>query len=313
MFPKGRSSKKRRYAGKYKNKEYTGALTMWMIAAFGSALFAGLTAILAKSGIKNTDSNVATALRTIVVLIFSWLMVFVAGSQNGITAIDNKTLLFLVLSGISTGASWLFYFKALQMGDVNKVTPIDKSSILLTMLMAFLFLGEQVTFLKVIAMVLIGAGTYMMIQKKENTPAVTKGKSWLFYALGSAVFASLTSILGKVGIEGIDSTLGTAVRTIVVLIMAWLVVFITGKQNTIKNIDKKSSIFLVLSGFATGGSWLCYYRALQEGPASVVVPIDKLSILVTIAFSYVVFKEKLNRKSVAGLILIVIGTFSLLL
>ena len=286
---------------------------MWIIAAFGSALFAGLTAILAKSGIKNTDSNVATALRTIVVLIFSWIMVFVAGSQAGITAIDNKTLLFLVLSGISTGASWLLYFKALQMGDVNKVTPIDKSSILLTMLMAFLFLGEQVTFLKVMAMILIGIGTYMMIQKKESTPTGTKGKSWLFYAFGSAVSASLTSILGKVGIEGVDSTLGTAVRTIVVLIMAWLVVFITGKQNTIKSIDKKSSIFLVLSGFATGGSWLCYYKALQEGPASAVVPIDKLSILVTVAFSYVVFKEKLNRKSVIGLVLIVIGTLSLLI
>jgi transporter family protein len=285
---------------------------MWIIAAFGSALFAGLTAILAKSGIKNTDSNVATALRTIVVLIFSWIMVLVAGSQTGITAIDNKTLLFLVLSGISTGASWLFYFKALQMGDVNKVTPIDKSSILLTMLMAFIFLGEQVTFLKVIAMVLIGTGTYMMIQKKESNATVTKDKVWLFYALGSAVFASLTSILGKVGIEGIDSTLGTAVRTIVVLIMAWFVVFITGKQSTIKNVDKKSGIFLVLSGFATGGSWLCYYKALQEGPASIVVPIDKLSILVTVAFSYVVFKEKLNRKSVIGLVLIVLGTLSLL-
>ena len=286
---------------------------MWIIAAFGSALFAGLTAILAKTGIKNTDSNVATALRTIVVLVFSWIMVFVAGSQTGISAIDNKTLLFLVLSGISTGASWLFYFKALQMGDVNKVTPIDKSGILLTMLMAFLFLGEPITFLKVMAMILIGTGTYLMIQKKEITPAGTKGKSWLFYALGSAVAASLTSILGKVGIEGIDSTLGTAIRTIVVLIMAWLVVFITGKQNTIKNIDKKSSIFLVLSGFATGGSWLCYYKALQEGPASAVVPIDKLSILVTVAFSYVVFKEKLNRKSVIGLVLIVIGTLSLLI
>lgn len=286
---------------------------MWIIAAFGSALFAGLTAILAKSGIKNTDSNVATALRTVVVLIFSWIMVFVAGSQTGITAIDNKTLLFLVLSGISTGASWLFYFKALQMGDVNKVTPIDKSSILLTMLMAFLFLGEQITFLKVMAMILIGTGTYMMIQKKEIAPNRKKGKSWLFYALGSAVSASLTTILGKVGIEGIDSTLGTAIRTIVVLIMAWLVVFITGKQNTIKSIDKKSSIFLILSGFATGGSWLCYYKALQEGPASAVVPIDKLSILVTITFSYLVFKEKLNRKSFIGLVLIVIGTLSLLI
>lgn len=286
---------------------------MWIIFSFGSALFAGLTAILAKGGIRNTDSTVATALRTIVVLIFSWIMVFVAGSQAAIVGIDNKTLLFLVLSGISTGASWLFYFKALQMGDVNKVTPIDKSSIIFTMLMAFLFLGERITLIKVIAMILIGIGTYMMIQKKESANTKNKSKSWLLYALGSAVFASLTSILGKIGIEGIDSTLGTAIRTIVVLIMAWLVVLVTGKQNKIKEIDKNSGLFLVLSGFATGGSWLCYYRALQEGPASVVVPIDKLSILVTVAFSYVAFKERLNKKSLIGLVLIVIGTFSLLL
>ncbi|NLZ80977.1 MAG: EamA family transporter [Clostridiales bacterium] len=286
---------------------------MWIIFAFASAIFAGLTAILAKSGIKNTDSNVATALRTIVVLIFSWVMVFVAGSQDMIRDIDSKTLLFLVLSGLSTGASWLCYFKALQIGDINKVTPIDKSSTILTMLLAFLFLGEKVTLIKILAMLLIGIGTYMMIQKKENSDSEKKNKSWLFLALGSAIFASLTSILGKVGIEGIDSTLGTAIRTIVVLIMAWVIVFITGKQNTIKRIDKRSLVFLVLSGFATGGSWLCYYRALQTGPASVVVPIDKLSILVTVVLSYIFFKEKLNKKSALGLALIVLGTLSLLI
>lgn len=278
---------------------------MWILFAFGSALFAGLTSILAKCGIKNTDSNVATALRTIVVLIFSWIIVFVAGSQSTISQISTKTLIFLILSGIATGASWLCYFKALQIGDVNKVTPIDKSSTILTMLMAFILLGEELTLIKCIAMILIGVGTYLMITKKENIVMEKKNNAWLLYALGSAFFASLTSILGKVGIENVDSTLGTAIRTIVVLIMAWIVVFVTKKQNTIKYIDKSSWIFLILSGLATGGSWLCYYRALQTGPASVVVPIDKLSILVTIAFSYIVFKEKLNKKSALGLFLIV--------
>lgn len=286
---------------------------MWILFAFGSALFAGLTSILAKCGIKNTDSNVATALRTIVVLIFSWIMVFVAGSQSTISQISTKTLLFLVLSGIATGASWLCYFKALQIGHVNKVTPIDKSSTILTMLMAFILLGEELTLIKCIAMILIGVGTYLMITKKENVVVEKKNNAWLLYALGSAFFASLTSILGKIGIENVDSTLGTAIRTIVVLIMAWIVVFVTKKQNTIKHINKNSWIFLILSGLATSGSWLCYYKALQTGPASVVVPIDKLSILVTIAFSYIVFKEKLNKKSALGLLLIVIGTLSLLI
>lgn len=285
---------------------------MWIVFAFASALFAGLTAILAKCGIKNTDSNVATALRTIVVLVFSWIMVFVAGAQSGIRDIPTKVLIFLILSGLSTGASWLCYFKALQLGNVNKVTPIDKSSTILTMLLAFIFLREEITWLKFAAMVLIGAGTYMMIQKKE-TEDKKEDKKWLIYALGSAVFASLTSILGKVGMQDINSNLGTAIRTVVVLIMAWIVVFVSKKQDTIKDIDKKSWIFLALSGFATGGSWLCYYRALQTGPASVVVPIDKLSILVTIGFSYIVFHEKLSLKSGVGLMLIVVGTLVLLI
>ena len=285
---------------------------MWIIFAFGSALFAGLTSILAKCGIKNTDSNVATALRTIIVLIFSWIMVFISKSQSTLYNINTKTLIFLILSGIATGASWLCYFKALQIGVVNKVTPIDKSSTILTMLMAFIFLGEEITFIKGISMILIGIGTYLMIIKKENVTVENKSNAWVMYALGSAIFASLPSILGKVGIENIDSTLGTAIRTIVVLIMAWIVVFVTKKQNTIRDIDKNSWIFLFLSGIATGGSWLCYYRALQMGPASIVVPIDKLSILVTIVFSYIVFKEKLNKKSALGLLLIVIGTLSLL-
>lgn len=285
---------------------------MWILYASCSALLAGLTAILAKCGVKNTDSNVATALRTIVVLVFSWIMVFVAGAQGEIPLLSGRTLLFLVLSGASTGASWLCYFKALQMGDVNKVTPIDKSSTVLTMILAFVFLGERFSGITFLAMIFIASGTYLMIQRQKVEHKVIKGKSWLFYAAGSAVFASLTSILGKIGIEHVNSNLGTAIRTVVVLIMAWLVVLITKRQNTIAEIDKKSWIFLGLSGVATGGSWLCYYRALQTGPASVVVPIDKLSILVTIAFSYFVLGEKLSVKSVTGLVFIVTGTLMLL-
>lgn len=285
---------------------------MWLLFAFGSALFAGLTAILAKCGIRNTDSNVATALRTGVVLIFSWIMVFVVGAQSGIRDISAKVMIFLILSGVSTGISWLCYFKALQIGNINKVTPIDKSSTIITMLLAFIFLREEITWLKFISMILIGIGTYLMIQKKE-TQEKAEDKKWLLYAAGSALFASLTSILGKIGIQDINSNLGTAIRTAVVLIMAWIVVFVTGKQDTVKDIDRKSWLFLILSGFATGGSWLCYYRALQTGPASIVVPIDKLSILVTIAFSYLVFHEKLSAKSGTGLLLIVAGTFALLL
>lgn len=285
---------------------------MWILFAFGSALFAGLTAILAKCGIRNTDSNVATALRTGVVLVFSWLMVFVVGAQSGIRDISAKVLIFLILSGLSTGISWLCYFKALQIGDINKVTPIDKSSTVITMLLAFIFLMEEITWLKFVSMILIGIGTYLMIQKKE-TKEKAEDKKWMLYAVGSAVFASLTSILGKIGIQDVNSKLGTAIRTAVVLVMAWIVVFVTGKQNTVNNIDRKSWLFLILSGFATGGSWLCYYRALQTGPASVVVPIDKLSILVTIAFSYIVFHEKLSLKSGTGLLLIVVGTLALLI
>ena len=237
---------------------------MWLLFAFGSAFFAGVTAILAKCGIKNIDSNVATAVRTVVVLLFSWLMVFVVGSQSGITEIAAWTLVFLVLSGLATGASWLCYFHALQIGDINKVTPVDKSSVVLTMLLAFIFLGEEISALKVVCMVLIGAGILLMIEKKKADVQTDKtgGLVWLLYAFGSAFFASLTSILGKVGIEGVESNLGTAIRTIVVLIMAWLVVAVTGKMSDVKKIDRTSWIFLILSGFATGGSWLCYYLSL---------------------------------------------------
>lgn len=287
---------------------------MWLLMAFSSALFAGLTSILAKCGIKKTDSNVATAVRTIVVLIFSWLMVFVVGAQSQIVEVSGRTWLFLVLSGVSTGASWLCYFRALQLGDINKVVPIDKSGTILTIILAFVFLHERVSPIKIICVVLIGAGTLMMIAKKEmsstegGTQAAGWKSAWLLYALLSAVFASLTSILGKVGMENINSNLGTAIRTGVVLMMAWVMVFVTGKQGQLKNIDRKELGFICLSGIATGGSWLCYYKALQDGPASVVVPIDKLSILVSIAFSYMVFHEKLSAKAFAGLVLIVAGT-----
>ena len=287
---------------------------MWIFYAFGSALFAGLTSILAKCGIRHTDSDVATAIRTIVVLVFSWIMVFVVGAQNGIAAVSGKTWLFLILSGFATGASWLCYFHALQAGDVNKVVPIDKSSTILTIVLAFLFLGEEVSALKIVCVILIGAGTFLMIQKKETEKSVgQEKKSWLLYACLSAGFASLTSILGKIGIEGLNSNLGTAIRTAVVLLMAWIMVFAKGKQKEIGRIDRRELGFICLSGLATGGSWLCYYKALQDGLASVVGPIDKLSILVTIAFSYLVFHEKLTKRAALGLVLIVAGTLLMIL
>lgn len=285
---------------------------MWIAFAFGSAFFAGVTSILAKIGIKNTDSTAATAVRTIIILFFSWIMVFVTGQFGGISDISGKTLTFLILSGLATGGSWLCYFKALRIGDVNKVTPVDKSSTVLTMLLAFIILGEELNLLKIVCIILIGAGTYLMIEKKK-TDVKTTGKGWLFYAVLSAVFASLTSILGKIGISDVPSNLGTAIRTIVVLIMAWIMVFVTKKQDELKKIDRKSMLFICLSGLTTGLSWLCYYKALQDGQASIVVPIDKLSILVTVAFSYIVLKEKLTKKSFLGLVLITAGTLLLVI
>ena len=282
---------------------------MWIAFAFLSAFFAGITSILAKCGIKKTDSNVATAIRTVVVLIFSWIMVFIVGSQDTISQIGLKALVFLILSGLATGASWLCYFHALQKGDINKVVPIDKSSTILTIILALIFLGEGITPLKGAAGVMIGAGTFVMIKKKKAEPEPEEKKgSWLIYAVLSAFFAAVTSILGKIGIDGVESNLGTAIRTCVVLIMAWIVVFASGKRSEVLSVPKKELTYICLSGLATGASWLCYYKALKDGLASVVVPIDKLSILVTVAFSYVVFGEKLDKKSFAGLVLIVIGT-----
>lgn len=286
---------------------------MWIFLAFASALFAGITSILAKCGIKETDSTVATALRTLVVLAFSWLMVFVVGSQSQISAIGGRTWLFLALSGMATGASWLCYFRALQLGDINKVVPVDKSSVVLTILLACIFLHEELTLPKAAGVVLIGTGTFMMIEKKDiPSKQPSSGSRWFLYAALSAVFAAMTSILGKIGINGVESNLGTAIRTAVVLIMAWLMVLVTGKGKALKALPKKEAGFIALSGLATGVSWLCYYRALQDGPASVIVPIDKLSILVTVTFSYIVFHERLTKKSLTGLIAIVAGTLIML-
>lgn len=285
---------------------------MWLLYAAGSAFFAGVTAVLAKCGIRRTDSTVATALRTCVVLVMAWVMVPVSGQWQGMYTLSRQTLLFLVLSGLCTGASWLCYFKALQIGDINRVVPVDKTSTVLTILLALIFLGEGITLLKTAAMVLILAGTWLMIEKKQFREPVSAGRGWFWYAAGSAVFASLTSILGKVGVSGIGSNLGTAIRTTVVLVMAWAMVFVTGKEKEVHTVPRRELVFLGLSGLATGASWLCYYRALQDGPASVVAPVDKLSILVTVAFSFLVFGEKLSRKAVLGLALNVAGTLLML-
>lgn len=283
---------------------------MWLFAAIGSAFFAGLTSILAKCGIKNTDSDVATAIRTGVVLLFSWIMVFVVGSAGTIFEISPKSFLFLALSGIATGASWICYFKALSMGNVNKVVPIDKSSTILTVILAIIFFGEtENIFVKLVCTVFLAIGIFMMIEKKDYSGENKKG--WMVYAVLSAIFAAATSILAKIGIDGVESNLGTALRTIVVLAMAWAVVFVKGKQKEVKNIDKKELGFIGLSGIATGASWLCYYYAIQNGVVSVVVPIDKLSILVAIAFSYLVFGEKLSKKSAAGLFVMTAATVAM--
>lgn len=282
---------------------------LWLVMAVLSAFFAGLTAILAKCGIKHTDSDVATAVRTVVVLVFSWIMVLVVGSLDTITAISPRSLLFLVLSGLATGASWLCYFKALSIGDVNKVVPIDKSSTILSVLFAIVCFSETSHLaVKLTGTVLLAIGIFLMIEKKQTTAVQQTGNRWMPYAIGSAVFAALTSILAKVGISGVESNLGTAIRTCVVLVMAWLIVFLKGKQHEVRQIDRHELGFILLSGLATGASWLCYYYAIQNGVVSVVVPIDKLSLVVTVAFSYVFFHEKLSKKAFSGLCLMVIGT-----
>lgn len=284
---------------------------MWLTAAVFSAVFAALTAILAKCGIRKTDSDVATAIRTAVVLVFSWIMVFISGSAGSISQIGAKSLIFLTLSGIATGASWICYFKALSLGDVNKVVPIDKSSTVLTVLLAIICFGEtEHLAVKLIGTALLGVGTLLMVEKKQTENSAS-GKGYLLYAVGSAVFAAATSILAKVGISGVESNLATAIRTAVVLVMAWLIVIIKGKLPQLKTLDKKELGFIALSGLATGGSWLCYYYAIQNGVVSVVVPIDKMSLLPTVIFSYFVFKEKLSKKATLGLTLMLAGTLAI--
>lgn len=284
---------------------------MWILTAIFSAVFAGLTAILAKCGIQKTNSDAATALRTIVVLGFSVLMVFLVGSQDTIGEIGAKSWIFLILSGMATGASWICYFKALSLGDVNKVAPIDKSSTVLSVIFAIIFFGETNNLIvKLLGTVLIGTGTYLMIEKK-STNKEAKGTTWMLYAVLSAVFAALTSVLAKVGISGVESNLATAIRTVVILIMAWGIVFAKGETKNLSKIPPKELIFISLSGLATGASWLCYYYAIQNGDLSVVVPIDKMSILLTVLFSRIILKEKLSVRSVVGLVLMCVGTLAM--
>ena len=281
---------------------------MWMVMAVLSAVFAAATSILAKCGIRHTDSDVATAIRTGYVLIFAWLMVLIKGSYTSIGAIDGKSLLFIVLSGLATGASWICFYKGLALGDVNKVVAIDKSSTIITILLAIVLFNETNHLqIKLISTFLISVGIFLMIEKKSNDKTVESNK-WLIYGFLSAIFASLTSILAKIGIANVDSTLATAIRTVVVLLMAWLVVFLKKKSNMVKNIDRKEMLFLVLSAIATLMSWLCYYYAISNGIVSIVVPIDKLSIVGVVVFSYIFFREKLSKKALFGLISLIIGT-----
>lgn len=282
---------------------------MWVLLAAISAVFSGLTAILAKCGIKKTDATVATAIRTVIILIFSWITVFLANSQNTIHALSIRAWIFLIFSGCATGISWICYFKALQLGDINKVVPIDKSSTVLSILFAVIVFDEYFSCLTAGAVILIAVGTIMMVQKTAMVKKAVQNKIWLIYAVLSAVFAALTSILAKIGITDIEANLGTAIRTTIVLIVAWGIVFTTKKLEKVQQIPFKEFVFICLSGIATGISWICYFKALQIGPASIVVPIDKLSILITILFSYIVFKEKLSLKAGLGLFFIILGTF----
>ena len=281
---------------------------MWLIFAVISAFFAGVSSILAKAGISRADSNLCTALRTSVVLIFSWLMVFITGAQSGVADVGLRTLCFLLLSGICTGCSWICYFKALSIGDVNRVVPIDKSSTILTIILSFILFQETVSIGRLAALLLLGAGIFLMIEKKPSDKKEPNGRGWFFYAAASALFASLTTIFGKLGVTGVNSDLGSAIRTSAALIFAWALVIATRKVGEIRKIDRKSWLFILLSGIATGASWLCYYRALSDGVTSAVVAIDKLSLLITIGFAVIVFKEKLSRRALIGLVLICAGT-----
>lgn len=283
---------------------------MWILFAVVSAFFAGATSVLAKAGIQSVSSDFATAFRTGVVLIFSWLMVFVVGCQNAVSTITPRALVFLTLSGAATGLSWLCYFKALSIGNLSKVVAVDKSSTFLTILLALIFFREPFHWLTGLGIAVMIAGTALMLEKGD----AKKGeKGWLFYAAGSAVFAALQSILGKVGVQDMDSTLATALRTMVVLIFAWAIVLGKKEGSDWKKMTRRDAVLLVLSGITTGASWLCYYRALQTGRASVVVPIDKCSMLFAVALSAIFLKEKQTRRSLLALALVVAGTFMIAL
>ena len=285
----------------------------WVTAAFASAFFAGITSILAKCGIRHTDSDVATAIRTCVVLVFAWAMAGISGSIGAIGAIPAKAWLFLTLSGLATGASWICYFKALSIGDVNKVVPVDKMSTVLAVLIAIVLFGETGNLaVKLVGTAVITLGTFLMIEKKQSVGAEQEqDRAWLAYALGAAVFAALTSVLAKIGIEGVESNLATAIRTCVVLVMAWAIVAAKGKLEQVARIDPRELAFLAASGIATGASWLLYYYAIAAGQVSVVVQIDKLSIVVSVLFARLAFNEKLSHRSAIGLFLIVLGTAAL--
>ena len=284
---------------------------MWVIAACGSALFAGLVAILGKLGVQTTDSDVATAMRTCVVLVLAWVVAACVGPLGAIGEIQPRWL-FLVLSGLATGGSWICYFKALSLGDVNKVVPIDKSSAVLASLLAIALFGETANLgVKLAAIAVILVGTLMMIERKDVRPPRDGGLGWLAYAVLAALFAALTAILGKVGIDGVESSLGTAIRTCVVLAASWGIVAWKGKLGLVRGIERRELAFLALSGLATGASWLCYYYALQTGVVSVVVQVDKLSIVASIAFAWLVLGERLSRKTSLGLLLIVVGTVAM--
>lgn len=285
----------------------------WVTAAFASAFFAGITSILAKCDIRHTDSDVATAIRTCVVLVFAWAMAGISGSIGAIGAIPAKAWLFLTLSGLATGASWICYFKALSIGDVNKVVPVDKMSTVLAVLIAIVLFGETGNLaVKLVGTAVITLGTFLMIEKKQSVGAEQKqDRAWLAYALGAAVFAALTSVLAKIGIEGVESNLATAIRTCVVLVMAWAIVAAKGKLEQVARIDPRELAFLAASGIATGASWLLYYYAIAAGQVSVVVQIDKLSIVVSVLFARLAFNEKLSHRSAIGLFLIVLGTAAL--
>lgn len=290
---------------------------MSIILALLAALFASFTAILAKIGIEKVDSNLATAVRTVVVVIMAYLMVAITGQTDSIFNISMKSYIFLILSGLTTGMSWLCFFKAIQIGDVSKVVPIDKASVVLTILLSFIILGEPATAFVVSGGIIISIGTFVLIGKeKKNDRKKKKGfntKSYIFLAVLSAVFAALTNILAKIGIEDVDSNVATFIRTVVIILFAWGIVFFQGTFKELKNISKKSYLFLLLSGAATGLSWLCYFAALALGKVSIVNPIDKFSVVLTMVLSFIILKEKPTKNTIAGAILITIGTALLII